>query len=193
MALSNTATLSSKSLYSNTQTLSHHQPTFSVVPTTTTKTNSGKLVTRISAVHAAEPSTKPSATASPSKWTVESWKSKPTLQLPEYPNQQELETVLKTIEAFPPLVFAGEARHLEEKLAEAAIGNAFLLQGGDCAESFKEFNANNIRDTFRVLLQMGAVLMFGGQVPVIRVGIAVLGLLSLSILVCLCVCFWLVV
>jgi 3-deoxy-7-phosphoheptulonate synthase len=124
---------------------------------------------------------------------VESWKSKPTLQLPEYPNQQELETVLKTIEAFPPLVFAGEARHLEEKLAEAAIGNAFLLQGGDCAESFKEFNANNIRDTFRVLLQMGAVLMFGGQVPVIRVGIAVLGLLSLSILVCLCVCFWLVV
>jgi 3-deoxy-7-phosphoheptulonate synthase len=90
-------------------------------------------------------------------------------------------------------VFAGEARHLEEKLAEAAIGNAFLLQGGDCAESFKEFNANNIRDTFRVLLQMGAVLMFGGQVPVIRVGIAVLGLLSLSILVCLCVCFWLVV
>jgi 3-deoxy-7-phosphoheptulonate synthase len=124
---------------------------------------------------------------------VESWKSTPTLQLPEYPNQQELETVLKTIEAFPPLVFAGEARHLEEKLAEAAIGNAFLLQGGDCAESFKEFNANNIRDTFRVLLQMGAVLMFGGQVPVIRVGIAVLGLLSLSILVCLCVCFWLVV
>ena len=66
-------------------------------------------------------------------------------------------------------MFAGEARSLEERLAEAAMGNAFLLQGGDCAESFKEFNANNIRDTFRILLQMGAVLMFGGQVPVIKV------------------------
>lgn len=66
-------------------------------------------------------------------------------------------------------MFAGEARHLEEKLADAAVGRAFLLQGGDCAESFKEFNANNIRDTFRVLLQMGVVLMFGGQVPVIKV------------------------
>ncbi|XP_059432219.1 phospho-2-dehydro-3-deoxyheptonate aldolase 2, chloroplastic [Corylus avellana] len=173
MALSNTATLSSKSLYGNTHNLStprhHHQPTFSVVPTAT-KTHSAKPLTRISAVHAAEPSTKPPPVASPSKWTVDSWKSKPALQLPEYPDQQVLETVLKTIEAFPPLVFAGEARHLEEKLAEAAMGNAFLLQGGDCAESFKEFNANNIRDTFRVLLQMGAVLMFGGQVPVIRVG-----------------------
>lgn len=66
-------------------------------------------------------------------------------------------------------MFAGEARHLEEKLADAAVGRAFLLQGGDCAESFKEFNANNIRDTFRVLLQMSVVLMFGGQVPVIKV------------------------
>ena len=81
----------------------------------------------------------------------------------------ELESVLKTIESFPPIVFAGEARSLEEKLAEAAMGNAFLLQGGDCAESFKEFNANNIRDTFRVLLQMGVVLMFGGQMPVVKV------------------------
>lgn len=66
-------------------------------------------------------------------------------------------------------MFAGEARHLEEKLADAAVGRAFLLQGGDCAESFKEFNANNIRDTFRVILQMSVVLMFGGQVPVIKV------------------------
>jgi 3-deoxy-7-phosphoheptulonate synthase len=91
------------------------------------------------------------------------------LQLPEYPDANELETVLKTIETFPPIVFAGEARSLEENLAEAAMGNAFLLQGGDCAESFKEFSANNIRDTFRILLQMGVVLMFGGQVPVIKV------------------------
>ena len=66
-------------------------------------------------------------------------------------------------------MFAGEARSLEEKLAQAAMGNAFLLQGGDCAESFKEFNANNIRDTFRVILQMSVVLMFGGQMPVIKV------------------------
>lgn len=103
------------------------------------------------------------------KWTVDSWKSKKALQLPEYPDQEELESVLKTLENFPPIVFAGEARSLEDRLAEAAMGNAFLLQGGDCAESFKEFNANNIRDTFRILLQMGAVLMFGGQMPVIKV------------------------
>ncbi|CAH9128199.1 unnamed protein product [Cuscuta epithymum] len=103
-------------------------------------------------------------------WSPESWKTKKALQLPEYPDQAELESVLKTIESFPPIVFAGEARSLEEKLGEAAMGRAFLLQGGDCAESFKEFNANNIRDTFRIILQMGAVLMFGGQMPVIKVG-----------------------
>lgn len=91
------------------------------------------------------------------------------MQLPEYPDQNELDSVLETLEAFPPIVFAGEARNLEERLGEAALGNAFLLQGGDCAESFKEFNANYIRDTFRVILQMGVVLMFGGQMPVIKV------------------------
>lgn len=108
------------------------------------------------------------------KWAIESWKSKKALQLPEYPNQEELHSVLHTLEAFPPIVFAGEARSLEERLAEAAMGNAFLLQGGDCAESFKEFNANNIRDTFRILLQMGVVLMFGGQMPVIKVSFRLL-------------------
>ena len=143
----------------------------------------------ISAVHAADPSknngpavpaaaaskASTSAVATPEKpapqgkWAIDSWKSKKALQLPEYPNQEELDTVLKTIETFPPVVFAGEARHLEERLAEAAMGRAFVLQGGDCAESFKEFHANNIRDTFRILLQMGAVLMFGGQVPVVKV------------------------
>ncbi|CAH9053180.1 unnamed protein product [Cuscuta epithymum] len=111
---------------------------------------------------------KPEAGAS--KWAVDSWKSKKALQLPDYPDQAELESVLSTIESFPPIVFAGEARSLEEKLGEAAMGRAFLLQGGDCAESFKEFNAVNIRDTFRILLQMGVVLMFGGQMPVVRVG-----------------------
>ncbi|OWM80998.1 hypothetical protein CDL15_Pgr007029 [Punica granatum] len=104
------------------------------------------------------------------KWAPDSWKTKEALQLPQYPNQEELQTVLETLGSFPPLVFAGEARSLEERLAEAAMGNAFLLQGGDCAESFKEFNANNIRDTFRILLQMSVVMMFGGQMPVIKVG-----------------------
>ncbi|XP_078441024.1 phospho-2-dehydro-3-deoxyheptonate aldolase 2, chloroplastic-like [Wolffia australiana] len=111
----------------------------------------------------------PSSTAA-LKWTPESWKLKEALQQPVYNDEGVLEGVLRTMEGFPPLVFAGEARSLEERLAEAAMGRAFLLQGGDCAESFKEFNANNIRDTFRVLLQMGAVLMFGGQMPVIKVG-----------------------
>ncbi|GAA0151345.1 aldolase [Lithospermum erythrorhizon] len=114
------------------------------------------------------PSTTPSTTVK--KWAIDTWKTKKALQQPEYPNKEELESVLKTLEDFPPIVFAGEARNLEDRLGEAAMGRAFLLQGGDCAESFKEFNANNIRDTFRVLLQMGAVLMFGGQMPVIKVG-----------------------
>ncbi|CAH8309717.1 unnamed protein product [Eruca vesicaria subsp. sativa] len=104
------------------------------------------------------------------KWSPETWKTKTALQQPEYPDQKELNKVLKTIGTYPPIVFAGEARLLEERLGQAAKGEAFLLQGGDCAESFKEFNADNIRDTFRIILQMGAVLMFGGQVPVIKVG-----------------------
>ncbi|KAG8097318.1 hypothetical protein GUJ93_ZPchr0013g37849 [Zizania palustris] len=139
----------------------------------------------VCAVHAAEPSKNPGVpavaktssptvapekVAAPAKWTVDSWRTKKALQLPEYPNAAELDSVLKTIEAFPPIVFSGEARHLEERLADAAVGRAFLLQGGDCAESFKEFNGNNIRDTFRVLLQMSAVLTFGGQMPVVKVG-----------------------
>ncbi|KAK1304410.1 hypothetical protein QJS10_CPB11g00236 [Acorus calamus] len=102
------------------------------------------------------------------KWSVDSWKTKRAFQIPIYPNKEALESVLRTISSFPPLVFAGEARKLEERLAEAAMGRAFLLQGGDCAESFKEFNANNIRDTFRVLLQMGVVLTYGGQMPIIK-------------------------
>ncbi|KAJ0040608.1 hypothetical protein Pint_27605 [Pistacia integerrima] len=175
MALSQT-TLSSKSLYANAHSLSPkpHQPSFSLLPSN----SKPKSLQPITAVHAAEPTNNkvavkesaPAAVPGSGKWTVESWKNKKALQLPEYPSKEELEAVLSTLEAFPPLVFAGEARNLEEKLGEAAMGNAFLLQGGDCAESFKEFHANNIRDTFRILLQMGAVLMFGGQVPVIKVG-----------------------
>ncbi|KAG2705065.1 hypothetical protein I3760_05G034900 [Carya illinoinensis] len=130
----------------------------------------------ILAVHAADPSksskSSPAAITPsiPTQWSLESWKAKKALQLPEYPDQNVLESVLNTLESFPPIVFAGEARSLEDRLAEASMGKAFLLQGGDCAESFKEFNANNIRDTFRVILQMGVVLMFGGQMPIIKVG-----------------------
>ncbi|GAV82843.1 DAHP_synth_2 domain-containing protein [Cephalotus follicularis] len=178
MALSNAATLSSKSLYSNPHSLSKpHQPIFSLLSTYPRKLRSLQQI--ITAVHAAEPTKtqlavkeSPSAPSVPGtgKWTLDSWTSKKALHLPEYLNADDLESVLNTLEAFPPIVFAGEARNLEERLADAAMGNAFLLQGGDCAESFKEFNANNIRDTFRVLLQMGVVLTFGGQMPVIKVG-----------------------
>ncbi|KAG2676498.1 hypothetical protein I3760_12G055100 [Carya illinoinensis] len=109
-------------------------------------------------------------TSGPLNWAPHSWKSKKALQLPDYPDPDELGTVLQTLESFPPIVFAGEARKLEDRLAQAAMGDAFLLQGGDCAESFKEFNGTNIRDTFRVLLQMGIVLTYGAQIPVIKVG-----------------------
>lgn len=114
---------------------------------------------------------KPTASSISTSWNIDSWRTKKALQLPEYPDANELDQVLQTLSSFPPIVFAGEARNLEEKLGQAAMGNAFLLQGGDCAESFKEFHANNIRDTFRVLLQMGVVLMFGGQMPVIKVNL----------------------
>lgn len=125
-------------------------------------------------MHAADPSKRPDGsvlTASgSSRWAPDSWRSKKALQIPVYPNKEDLESVLQMIESFPPIVFAGEARKLEERLADAALGKAFLLQGGDCAESFKEFKADNIRDTFRVMLQMAVVLMFGGQLPVVKVG-----------------------
>eukprot|EP00262_Sarcandra_glabra_P007059 TRINITY_DN1962_c0_g1_i1.p1 TRINITY_DN1962_c0_g1~~TRINITY_DN1962_c0_g1_i1.p1 ORF type:complete len:508 (+),score=80.21 TRINITY_DN1962_c0_g1_i1:183-1706(+) len=140
-----------------------------LTPMTALQPSSKKPLSKnlIFAVHAAEPAkTKLNST----NWSIDSWKTKRALQIPVYPNKEELEKVLKTLETFPPIVFAGEARKLEERLADAAVGKAFLLQGGDCAESFKEFNANNIRDTFRVLLQMGVVLTFGGQMPIIKVG-----------------------
>ena len=105
------------------------------------------------------------------RWTPSSWRAKPAKHLPtDYPDMAALEGVEKTLRAYPPLVFAGEARSLKAKLAEVSAGRAFLLQGGDCAESFKEFSADNIRDTFRVLLQMAVVLTFAGGKPVVKVG-----------------------
>lgn len=103
-------------------------------------------------------------------WTPASWRDKEALQMPTYPDQQALTNVEAQLAALPPLVFAGEARQLKKELADVAAGRAFLLQGGDCAESFNEFSANHIRDTFMVLLQMAVVLTFAGQSPVVKVG-----------------------
>jgi 3-deoxy-7-phosphoheptulonate synthase len=103
-------------------------------------------------------------------WAPDSWRSKPILQVPTYPDAQCLADVESELRHFPPLVFAGEARRLKRLLAQVSEGRAFLLQGGDCAESFAEFHPNNIRDMFRVLLQMAVVLTFGAAVPVVKVG-----------------------
>ena len=103
-------------------------------------------------------------------WSPDSWRQKPVRQVPSYPDSAKLRDVEQQLAGYPPLVFAGEARQLKGQLADVAQGNAFLLQGGDCAESFAEFNANNIRDTFKVLLQMAIVLTFGAACPVVKVG-----------------------
>lgn len=103
-------------------------------------------------------------------WTKSTWRSKPRIQMPDYPDQTMLAQVEAQLSKYPPLVFAGEVRALKRKLGAAAKGEAFLLQGGDCAESFSEFTADSIRDTFKVLLQMAIVLTYGAKVPVIKVG-----------------------
>ncbi len=103
-------------------------------------------------------------------WTPQSWRSKPAVQMPNYPDLKALAGVEAQLRAHPPLVFAGEARSLKEDLAAVSRGEAFLLQGGDCAESFAEFRADNIRDMFRVLLQMAVVLTFGAKCPVVKLG-----------------------
>ena len=103
-------------------------------------------------------------------WTLNSWKNYKAKHLPEYKNQKHLDKVLTSLRDFPPLVFAGEVRSLRNSLAKASEGEAFLLQGGDCAESFSEFNADNIRDTFRVILQMAIILTSGTNLPIIKVG-----------------------
>ena len=104
------------------------------------------------------------------KWTPDSWRSKPIQQVPDYPDQARLAEVEAQLRNYPPLVFAGEARRLTAHLAKASQGKAFVMQGGDCAESFAEFHPNNIRDIFRVLLQMAVVLTFGAACPVVKVG-----------------------
>ncbi|MBZ0259108.1 MAG: 3-deoxy-7-phosphoheptulonate synthase class II [Hyphomicrobiales bacterium] len=103
-------------------------------------------------------------------WTPDSWRKFPVVQVPDYPDTQKLSVVEKRLAGFLPLVFAGEARKLKRKLARVAEGRAFLLQGGDCAESFAEHSADNIRDFFRVFLQMSVVMTFAGGQPVVKVG-----------------------
>jgi 3-deoxy-7-phosphoheptulonate synthase len=105
------------------------------------------------------------------RWTPQSWRSKPALHIPaDYPDAAALLDVEMRLRDMPPLVFAGEARRLKMLLGDVSAGKAFLLQGGDCAESFKEFRADNIRDTFRLILQMAVVLTFAGGKPVVKVG-----------------------
>ncbi len=107
-------------------------------------------------------------TATP--WTPASWRTRPAKQLPSYDDAAGLAAAETELKRMPPLVFAGEARTLKAQLADAAVGKAFVLQGGDCAESFAEFGANKIRDTFRALLQMSVVMTFSGSMPVIKMG-----------------------
>jgi 3-deoxy-7-phosphoheptulonate synthase len=104
------------------------------------------------------------------RWTPDSWRAKPVQQVPTYPDAAALKGIERQLAGFPPLVFAGEARKLKRALAKVAAGEAFLLQGGDCAESFAEHSADNIRDFFRVFLQMAVVLTFAGASPVVKVG-----------------------
>ncbi len=104
------------------------------------------------------------------KWTLNSWKKFPAKHLPEYQDQKELDLVLSKVKKYPPLVFAGETRSLKKALADVVQGKAFLLQGGDCAESFAEFHPDNIRDTFKIILQMSLVLTASASVPVVKIG-----------------------
>jgi 3-deoxy-7-phosphoheptulonate synthase len=103
-------------------------------------------------------------------WTPSSWRDLPAAQQPEWPDAADLETALKSLSILPPLVFAGEARRLRSALAQVADGNAFLLQAGDCAESFSDFTADAIRDKLKVILQMAVVLIYGAGVPVVKLG-----------------------
>ena len=103
-------------------------------------------------------------------WQTDSWRKFTAKHIPEYPDKNHLTEVEKTLGNFPPLVFAGEVRSLKRSLADVAEGNGFLLQGGDCAESFSDFHPNNIRDLFKVILQMAVVLTFGASCPVVKVG-----------------------
>merc|ERR1719416_46261 len=104
------------------------------------------------------------------EWSPSSWKGAIAKQMPVYESQEELDAAVATLDRVAPLVFAGEVRSLHEKLARVSQGQGFVLMGGDCAESFKEFHVNHIRDTFRVIMQMALVMAFGSAMPVVKIG-----------------------
>jgi len=104
------------------------------------------------------------------KWSPGSWREKPAKHLPKYSDEKKLKEITNKLSSYPPLVFAGESRNLLKQLGDVSQGKAFLLQGGDCAESFADFNPNNIRDSFKVMLQMSVVLTYGASCPVVKVG-----------------------
>ena len=103
-------------------------------------------------------------------WKPNSWRNYPVVQMPTYPDESKVNSVEARLSFKPPLVFAGEVQALKKSLALAEKGNAFILQGGDCAESFSQFSANGIRDTFKVLLQMAVILTYGSSIPIIKIG-----------------------
>ena len=104
------------------------------------------------------------------KWKINSWRNYPVKHIPKYEDENELNMVLNKIKTFPPLVFAGETRHLKDQLANVVDRKAFLLQGGDCAESFAEFNPDNIRDAFKLILQISLILTYSASLPVVKIG-----------------------
>src|SRR6478752_4388885 len=106
----------------------------------------------------------------PPDWSPRSWRDRPAHQQPEWPDDAALDRVLKELESLPPLVFAGEARNLTSELERVAGGDAFLLQAGDCAESFDAFSADSIRDKLKIILQMAVVLTYSSGVPTVKVG-----------------------
>jgi 3-deoxy-D-arabino-heptulosonate 7-phosphate (DAHP) synthase class II len=106
----------------------------------------------------------------PNQWSPSSWRDYPIAQVPPYPDLAHLADIEGRLASYPPLVFAGEVRALKSRLADVAMGKALLLQGGDCAESFAEHGANNIRDMFRLFLQMAIVLTYAGSLPVVKIG-----------------------
>src|SRR6187200_3394756 len=106
----------------------------------------------------------------PATWSPSSWRGVPALHQPAWPDEEQLAAALAELRRLPPLVFAGEARRLRESLAEVAAGRAFLLQAGDCAESFNDFSAISIREKLKIILQMAAVLTYGSMLPVVKLG-----------------------
>ena len=117
-----------------------------------------------------KPGSIPSPKAPTGTWSPSSWRTKEARQIPKYEDQEALAKAEADLRKCAPLVFAGEIRSLSNQLAQASLGNAFVLFGGDCAESFEEFSTNHIRDTFRVILQMALILTHGGGKPVIKIG-----------------------